>query len=204
MPASAGAQADDRHRPEGGERGRGSLYSRPMILTPWKFIMVALAGWMNRQQQDAISYLKEENRVLREKLGHRRIILNDSQKRRLGVIERGSTSVLAIDDPLVAEAVALIRQQAQGRMGIDQLAAAMKVSRRTLYRRFVNVLGRTPGEEIRRARLETARRLIIGTDLKLAAIADRVGFPSMSQLSRDVEKEFSLRPSELRRRSRQG
>jgi putative transposase len=54
-----------------------------MILKPWNFIMVALAGLMNRQQQDAITYLKEENRVLREKLGTGRIILNNSQKRRL-------------------------------------------------------------------------------------------------------------------------
>ena len=45
--------------------------------------MVALAGWMNREQQEVISYLREENRILREKLGHKRIILNDSQKRRL-------------------------------------------------------------------------------------------------------------------------
>ena len=45
--------------------------------------MVALAGWMNRQQQDAISYLRTENRILREKLGHKRILLNDAQKRRL-------------------------------------------------------------------------------------------------------------------------
>jgi hypothetical protein len=54
-----------------------------MTWTPWKFIVVALAGWMNRQQQDAIAYLTEENRILREKLGHKRIILDDSQKRRL-------------------------------------------------------------------------------------------------------------------------
>lgn len=46
-------------------------------------MMVAIAGWMNRQQQEAISYLREENRILREKLGHKRIILNDAQKRRL-------------------------------------------------------------------------------------------------------------------------
>jgi transposase InsO family protein len=45
--------------------------------------MVALAGWMNRQQQEAIEYLWTENRILREKLGHKRLILNDSQKRRL-------------------------------------------------------------------------------------------------------------------------
>ena len=66
----------------GGGTG-ATLQSRPMSPTPWRFFVVALAGWMNRQQQDAIAYLKEENRILREKLGRRRIILNDAQKRRL-------------------------------------------------------------------------------------------------------------------------
>ena len=47
--------------------------------------MVAVAGWMNRQQQEVIQYLRVENQILREKLGHKRIILNDSQKRRLAV-----------------------------------------------------------------------------------------------------------------------
>ncbi len=32
--------------------------------------MVVLAGWMNRQQQEVIEYLRTENRILREKLGH--------------------------------------------------------------------------------------------------------------------------------------
>jgi transposase InsO family protein len=54
-----------------------------MTFTPWHFIVVAIAGWMNRQQQQVIEYLREENRILREKLGHKRILLNDSQKRRL-------------------------------------------------------------------------------------------------------------------------
>jgi hypothetical protein len=38
---------------------------------------------MNREQQDVIAYLHEENRILREKLGNKRIILNEPQKRRL-------------------------------------------------------------------------------------------------------------------------
>jgi len=54
-----------------------------MTIRPWNFIVMALAGVMNRRQQDAIAYLQTENRILLEKLGHRRIILNDSQKRRL-------------------------------------------------------------------------------------------------------------------------
>jgi len=43
------------------------------------------SGWVNRQQQQVIDYLLEENRVLREQLGGRRIRLNDAQRRRLAV-----------------------------------------------------------------------------------------------------------------------
>jgi hypothetical protein len=52
-----------------------------MTFKPWTFFAVALAGWMNRQQQDAIAYLRTENRILREKLGHKHILLNDAQRR---------------------------------------------------------------------------------------------------------------------------
>ena len=39
-----------------------------MQAKPLKMLLVMLAGWINRQQQEAIEYLKEENRILREKL----------------------------------------------------------------------------------------------------------------------------------------
>jgi hypothetical protein len=54
-----------------------------MTWKPWHFIVVAIAGWMNRQQQQVTEYLRTENQVLREKLGHKRVILNESQKVRL-------------------------------------------------------------------------------------------------------------------------
>ena len=54
-----------------------------MTWKPWTFFMVGLAGWMNRRQQEIIEYLRAENRILREKLGHKRIILNDFQRRGL-------------------------------------------------------------------------------------------------------------------------
>ena len=39
----------------------------------WQFLALTFAGWVNRSQQYAIEYLKEENRVLREQLGARRL-----------------------------------------------------------------------------------------------------------------------------------
>ena len=55
------------------------------ILKPWQLYVVIIAGWINRQQQEAIEYLRTENRVLREMHSLKRILLNDDQRRRLAV-----------------------------------------------------------------------------------------------------------------------
>src|SRR5712692_1218667 len=55
------------------------------ILQPWQLLHLILAGWINRQQQEVIDYLRTENQILREKLGKRRILLDDDQRRRLAV-----------------------------------------------------------------------------------------------------------------------
>ena len=60
-------------------RPRTATIPGPMIFKPLTFFAVAIAGWMNRRQQDAISYLKAENQILREKLGQKRILLSDAQ-----------------------------------------------------------------------------------------------------------------------------
>jgi putative transposase len=52
-------------------------------LDPLSFLVVSLAGWLNQHQQNVIAYLMEENRVLREQIGNRRIRFNDDQRRRL-------------------------------------------------------------------------------------------------------------------------
>ena len=55
------------------------------ILQPWQLLVVILANWVNRQQQQVIEYLRTENLILREKAGKKRILLNDDQRRRLAV-----------------------------------------------------------------------------------------------------------------------
>ena len=48
-------------------------------MQPWQILLLIISGWMNRQQQNAIEYLRIENSVLREK----RLLLNDDQRRHL-------------------------------------------------------------------------------------------------------------------------
>jgi len=50
-----------------------------------QLLVLIVSGWVNRRQQLAIEYLLEENRVLREQLGNRRLRLTDAQRRRLAV-----------------------------------------------------------------------------------------------------------------------
>jgi len=51
----------------------------------WQVFLIALAGWINHRQQAAIDFLREQNRVLLEQLGDRRIRLTDIRRRRLAV-----------------------------------------------------------------------------------------------------------------------
>ncbi len=63
-----------------------------MKTKPWMMLVAMMTGWINRQQQDALAYLKEENNILRDELrkatGKKRIILNDKQRRRLAVLAK--------------------------------------------------------------------------------------------------------------------
>jgi hypothetical protein len=52
-------------------------------LSPLRLLLVTLAGWVNRHQQQVIEYLVEENGVLRKQLKGRRVRLTDDQRRRL-------------------------------------------------------------------------------------------------------------------------
>jgi len=59
------------------------------VLDPFRFLLIAVAGWMNQAQEHMIDYLREENRVLREQIGERRLRLNDDQRRRLAAKAKG-------------------------------------------------------------------------------------------------------------------
>src|SRR5438067_3124217 len=93
----------------------------PRILDPFQFVLVAVAGWMNQRQQQTIEYLREENRVLREQLGDRRVRFNDDQRRRLAVRAKGlgskllaEVATLVTPDTLLAWHRKLIAQKYDG------------------------------------------------------------------------------------------
>src|SRR5438270_13401835 len=61
----------------------------PQVLDPFRFVVIAVAVWMNQQQRQTIVYLCEENRVLLQQLGGCRLLINDGQRRRLAAKANG-------------------------------------------------------------------------------------------------------------------
>jgi hypothetical protein len=53
------------------------------LLQSVQMLLLMFAGWVNRHQLDVIEYLQEENRVLKERLGGRRLRFTDAERRRL-------------------------------------------------------------------------------------------------------------------------
>src|SRR6266487_967839 len=49
-------------------------------------LIAMMAGWVQRHQQQVITYLQEENRILKAQLGGRRLRLTDTERRRLATL----------------------------------------------------------------------------------------------------------------------
>jgi len=54
-----------------------------MKVTPTGMLLMMPPGWVIRHKQDVIEYLKEENKILREKIGTTRILLNENRRMQL-------------------------------------------------------------------------------------------------------------------------
>lgn len=118
----------------------------------------------------------------------------------IAVAARRSSEILAIEDAVVAQAVHWIRQNAHQHLNVPMVADAVGGGRKRLERRFRRALDRTVQEEIRRARVEIAMRLLRATDAGLVEIAKQSGFSNAALLSIAFKREVGMPPGVYRRR----
>jgi LacI family transcriptional regulator len=95
---------------------------------------------------------------------------------------RGSTDRLLISDSDVATAMRLIRSHINVRLRVTDIVMATNTSRRTLEMKFKKYLGHGIHQEILRARVELAKKLMRETDLPLKAISARAGFMDRNRM----------------------
>lgn len=119
-----------------------------------------------------------------------------------GVVVRASTDVVAVEDSLIQAALRFLRAQAGHLIGVQQVAQALGVSRRTLDRRFTAALGRTVHEELARVRMQKARISLADKSRTIAEVARASGYSSAASFSRAFRQHTGQWPSEFREETR--
>jgi LacI family transcriptional regulator len=114
------------------------------------------------------------------------------------VVARQSTQAMAIDDEDLAQALSFIRQHACHGIGVDDVLRNTHISRATLERKCARWLGRTPGSEITRIRLDRIKQLLAETDYSLARIAELTGFKNPAHLSVVFKRQTKQTPGQYR------
>jgi len=117
----------------------------------------------------------------------------------VGIVARASTDTFAVSDPAVARVIAAVRQRATEGLSIADLVAIAGTTRWQLQRRFRELVGHSLHDEVLRAKLMEAQRLIRNTDLPLKAVAARSGFSSVAYMTTVFRRWFDVTPAEFRR-----
>jgi len=120
----------------------------------------------------------------------------------LQVINRQSTDALMLKDKVLTRALNYLRQSDPRDIRIVDLARQAGVGRRVLERRFREMLQRSPADEIRRARLDCARKLLAETDLPISTVAEASGITTQSYFTSVFGEHFGMTPLQYRKHSR--
>jgi LacI family transcriptional regulator len=116
-----------------------------------------------------------------------------------GLVERASTDVIAVGDPVLAEALRFIRSSVSQGIAVKDVLAHLNRSRTDLENRFKQALNCTVYEEIFRRRMTLVGRLLRETELPLREVANKAGFTTAAHLCRLFRIEHGRTPIEYRR-----
>ena len=118
------------------------------------------------------------------------------------LIPRQSTDALAVENDMVAAALRFIADECHHPINVGDVAAAVKVSRRTLDRRFREVMGETIIGQINQQRIERAKRLLVEGDALIKQIAKECGFAGSVPLCHAFTRLVGISPRAFREQAK--
>lgn len=115
-----------------------------------------------------------------------------------GITTRDSTDFTGGGDPLVEQALALIRNQGGRPLLVKDIVTALATNRRSLERAFHATLNKSPKQVLAQTRMRMAQKLLQDSSHSIAEVADLAGFPSPENFSREFRKRFKRTPRDWR------
>lgn len=122
----------------------------------------------------------------------------------LEIEDRMSTEMLAINDPRIIKVMTYLRDHACEAIQVEDILREVPMARRSLERCLRQVTGRTPAQEIKRIRINQARRLLSKTNLSVEEIAEACGYASYNYLGNVFKQETGFSPGQYRHMTKEG
>ncbi|MFK7789782.1 MAG: substrate-binding domain-containing protein [Phycisphaeraceae bacterium] len=120
------------------------------------------------------------------------------------VIVRESSDAFLYEDQAVSRAMRFIADHGRRGTSAEEVAAELRVSRRTLDRRFEDTLGFTVSEAIVSFRMDQIKAILVEGKLTMATIADLFSFGSASQFTQFFKKQVGVTPTNYRKQYQKG
>ena len=120
------------------------------------------------------------------------------------IFQRQSTSLSAIEDSIVAEAINFISRNEKRPIQISDVSDHTGVSPKILQKKFKQILGRSVHNEIRRAHADYIAKLLLETNLTVSEIAYSMGYTCDNHMSRFFQKAKGVTITQYRRKYRGG
>ena len=104
--------------------------------------------------------------------------------------------ITSMDEKLIDHAVKYVEDNiARSDLSVEELSQALGMSRVHLYKKLVNITGKTPIEFIRVIRLKRAAQLLRQSQQNVSEVAYQVGFNNPKYFSKYFKEEFGVLPS---------
>ena len=156
---------------------------------------------INRKQRETLEKYLE---LLNNSQAATATTANDSQQQAapLSAVDNEQTTIEKVDDPFMQRVLQYVEQNlANGDADIGQMAEACYVSRSVLQRKLKQLMGVTPIDFMREARLKHACKMLRTTDLTVSDVAYQCGFNDPKYFSRCFRQSVGMSPTEYKQQS---
>jgi LacI family transcriptional regulator len=116
-----------------------------------------------------------------------------------GLIVRKSSDLIAVNHVGVARSLRFMWEHFQEPIGVDDIARVAGMSLRGLQQAFIHHIGRPPGHELHRVRLDHAKQLLISSTHKTETVASMCGYTSFNSFWVAFRRGTGISPARFRK-----
>jgi LacI family transcriptional regulator len=137
--------------------------------------------------------------VLDDLMSRRRVPPHPARVPPFRLIVRKSSDLVAVNHPGVARSLRFLWEHCHEPIGVNDLAKAAAMSVRNFYKAFIENIGRPPGNELHRIRIERAKKLLADSGEKMDTIAEMSGYESTNSFWVAFRRSTGVSPKQYQK-----